>query len=403
MWSRVMEPCGPPLAGLIVLGLGVGSAAAQEPVEPPPAPAPAPTTRSYVNLSLDGLISAGDSSEPDVPGLQLGSHDPTRSGFTVQNVELVIDGAVDPYFRAQANLVFVESPEGETEVEVEEIFATTSSLPHGLQVKAGHFFSEFGRLNTQHPHGWDFVDQPLSHARVFGPDNLRGSGARVAWLMPAPFYSELFLTLQNAFGDTLSSFGSAPGEEAFGRPIVARTVRSLDDLLVIPRYAVSFELAENQTLLAGASAAFGPNGTGDDGRTGLYGIDLFWKWKSPRAIRGFPFFKLQVEGIGRRYRADDPAETFEDRGAYAQAVWGFRRGWTAGLRYDVMGGDEGSAVDDPAFEDRWRGSANVSWFPTEYSKLRLQYNHDARTSFADAHSLWMQLEFTLGAHAAHKF
>ena len=362
--------------------------------------------KSYMQISLDGLVAAGSSTDPDVPNLQLGAHDPSRRGFTLQNAELVLNGAVDPYFTAQANIVFVESPEGETEIELEEIYATTSSLSYNLQVRAGLFYTEFGRLNTQHPHFWDFVDQPLSHARMFGPDNLRSSGARVSWLMPVSFYSELYLGIQNAFGETLNGFGFVPGELYFGLPIVDRRVRTLGDFLYVPRYAFSVDLTDNQTLLAGTSAAFGPNGTGDDGRTKVYGVDIFWKWKSPRAIQGFPFVKVQAEGMKRRYRADPASgvEIFNDRGAYGQVVWGFRRGWTAGARYGNSGGDEGSLPPEPTgLEDRWRATLAMTWYPTEFSKLRLQYNYDDRSFFEDAKSIWLQFEFILGAHAAHKF
>jgi len=358
--------------------------------------------KNYLNLSLDGLVAVGGSTEADVPALQLGSHDPSRRGFTLQNAELVLSGAVDPYFTAQANIVFVESPEGETETEVEEFYATTSSLPHGLQVKGGLFWTEFGRLNPQHPHFWEFVDQPLSHARMFGPDGLRAGGARLSWLTPLPFFSELSLAVQNAFGETLTSFGWVEGEEVFGQTIAERSVRDLGDMLYAPRYAASVDLTSNQTLLAGASGAFGPNGSGDHGRTSLYGIDLFWKWKSPRAQQGFPFVKLQAEAIRRRYRADDPAATFEDWGGYAQAVWGFRRGWAVATRVGRMDGDEGPP-EDPFTEERSRLSTNVTWYPTEYSRLRLQYNRDERNVFADADSVWLQFELILGAHAAHKF
>ena len=358
--------------------------------------------KNYLDISLAGLVSAGSSTERDVPALQLGSHDPSRRGFTLQTAELVFSGAVDPYFTAQANIVFVESPDGETETEVEEIYATTSSLPFSLQVKAGLFLTEFGRLNTQHAHFWDFVDQPLSHARMFGPDGLRASGARLSWLTPLPFFSELSLAVQNAFGETLTSFGWVEAEEVFGQPIEARSVRDLGDMLYTPRYVASVDLTSNQTLLAGASGAFGPNGSGDRGRTNLYGIDLFWKWKSPRAQQGFPFVKIQAEGIRRRYRVDDPDVTLEDWGAYAQAVWGFRRGWAVATRLGRMNGDEGPA-EDPFTEERSRFSTNVTWYPTEYSKLRLQYNRDERHAFADADSVWLQFELILGAHAAHQF
>jgi len=51
----------------------------------------------------------------------------------------------------------------------------------------------------------------------------------------------------------------------------------------------------------------------------------------------------------------------------------------------------------------WCASTNVTCFPTESSKLRLPYNRDELASSIDANSLWLQLEFLLGAHAAHKF
>jgi hypothetical protein len=220
--------------------------------------------------------------------------------------------------------------------------------------------------------------------------------------MPTPFYSELYLTIQNAFGETLTSFGWVLGEAVFGVPMTTGSVDDLGDLLYVPRYAFSVDITDNQTVLAGLSSAFGPNGTGPAGETRLQGADFFWKWKSPRANQGFPFVKFQAEGLWRDYRADGVPASFEDWGVYGQLLWGFRRGWVAGARFDRMGGDEGP-IPDPFVESRRRASVNMTWFMTEYSKLRLQYNHDERTDFEDADSVWVQFEFLLGAHAAHKF
>ena len=54
-------------------------------------------------------------------------------------------------------------------------------------------------------------------------------------------------------------------------------------------------------------------------------------------------------------------------------------------------------------DGRWRVSPNLTWFPTEFSKIRLQYNYDRRDELGEDHSVWLQFEFLLGAHAAHKF
>ena len=392
------------------------AAAAPPTPAPPVVGSPAPITlvsgaggKNFLNLSLDGLFAAGGSTATDIEKLQTGGHDPAQRGFTVQNIETVFEGAVDPYFRGQANVVLQITPEGETVVELEEAYATTTSLPKGLQVKAGQFFTEFGRLNPTHPHTWDFVDQPLVMGRFFGPDGLRSAGARVSWLMPTDFYSEVLLTLQNSQGETLTSFRSVPGETLFGREIQATRVSSASDLLIVPRYTTSFDLSDTQTMVIGASAALGPNGTGESERTRIYGIDGFWKWKPSNAFKGFPFFKVQGELMRRSASVagdatlGSSAATFGDWGGYLQLNWGYKAGHVVGLRYDRVGGDTGSP-DDPSLSRRWRVSPVLTWFPTEFSKLRLQYNFDHGDALArDEHSLWLQLEFLLGAHAAHKF
>jgi hypothetical protein len=365
--------------------------------------------KNFLNLSLDGLIAAGTSTSEDIGALQTGGHDPTQRGFTVQNVEAVFEGAVDPYFRGQANVILQIDPDGETVVELEEVYATTTSLPLGLQLKAGQFFTEFGRLNPSHPHSWDFVDQPLVNGRFFGPDGLRSVGARMSALLPTDFYSEAMLTVQNSQGETLSSFRSVPGETLFGREIQPREVASVSDLLIVPRYALSFDLSDTKTILLGATAALGPNGTGNRGRTRIYGLDGFWKWKPVDAFKGFPFVKVQGELMRRGADLDASADgelpraTFDDWGSYLQVSWGYKPGYVLGLRLDRVAGDRGD-FDDPGLAARWRLSPAFSWFPTEFSKLRLQYNFDRSDALRDdEHSLWLQLEFLLGAHAAHKF
>jgi hypothetical protein len=65
-------------------------------------------------------------------------------------------------------------------------------------------------------------------------------------------------------------------------------------------------------------------------------------------------------------------------------------------------------TDDLDRQSRSRISANLTWYPTEFSKLRLQYNHDfLQENFflpgRDVDSVFFQFEFILGSHGAHKF
>src|SRR5688572_16345048 len=273
-----------------------------------------------MDLGLIGTFAAGTSTARDIEGgTQLGGHDPNQRGFTVQGVEATFSGAVDPYFRANANVLFSIDSGGESFLELEEAFLESISLPANLQLRGGQYLTEFGRHNQMHPHAWAFVDTPLVNGRFLGPDGLRNPGARLSWLMPTPFYSELFLSIQESHGETAAGFRSsgahhhgAEDEEeglpfAFRHPDNDRGIDGFGDLLFAPRYALSFELSEAQTLLWGASAAFGPNSSGgeDAGETDtqIYGVDLTWKWKSVTHSGGYPFVTWQTEAMLRRYEA----------------------------------------------------------------------------------------------------
>ena len=377
------------------------------------AAAPARASGSYMNIGFDGLADFGWSSEPHVAALQLGDHDPRVRGFTVPNAELSLDGAVDPYFRGFANLVYKIDPAGETGVELEEVYFLTTQLPGNLQLRGGQFFSEFGRQNAQHPHAWAFVDEPLVLGRMFGGEGLRSQGARLSWLVPTKWYTEAMLGAFNSAGSTTSSFRSEESAEIHGGVPVDQGVHGLNDLLIVPRLASSFDLTPTQVLLFGVSAAFGPNNSGPDARTRIYGGDLYWKWKSARATAGFPFVSWQTEVLFRRYDAAQrqsledplttlPAEVLRDRGVYSQLLWGVKPRLVLGLRGDYVSGSP-AAFDSELRAERTRLSPNVTWYPTEFSKLRIQYNYDDRKGVGTDHSLWLQFEFILGAHAAHKF
>src|SRR5438874_11439472 len=219
--------------------------------------------KNYMNISLDGLFALAYSSARDLNNIEVGDHDPQQRGFNARNTELAFDGAVDPYFEGFANIVFKLDNDNETEVEVEEAFMQTTSLPFNLQLKAGQFFAAFGRLNPTHPHTWDFADTPLVNGLFLGPDGLRGVGAQGSWTLPLPWYSQLIFASQNGRGSTGFSFRN-PGDDGmfFDRITTDREARGLQDFVWIPRFENSFNLSDTQTVLAGVSGAFGSNETG---------------------------------------------------------------------------------------------------------------------------------------------
>ena len=73
------------------------------------------------------------------------------------------------------------------------------------------------------------------------------------------------------------------------------------------------------------------------------------------------------------------------------------------MRGDWVSGDRGAFRPDENRADRFRWAPNLTFYPTEFSKIRLQHNYDHGQLLGDDNSVWLQLEFLLGAHAAHKF
>ncbi len=103
------------------------------------------------------------------------AHGAANNGFNFREAEIALSATIDPYFDASLYLAV----DGDGDVELEEGWLQTRGLPYGLRVKAGKFLSDFGYINKQHPHQWDFVDQNLTLPEPAGgpwAPGHRGSG-----------------------------------------------------------------------------------------------------------------------------------------------------------------------------------------------------------------------------------
>ncbi|MCM2279769.1 MAG: OprO/OprP family phosphate-selective porin [Oligoflexia bacterium] len=338
------------------------------------------------DVSVDGLFSFSQFNR-DEPLVFEGGHDPKGTGFTIQQVELTLGAAVDPYFRGDASLVL--TPEG---IEIEEVYATSLEFPANLQLKAGQFFTGFGRQNAQHPHAWEFVDKPLVLGRVFGGDGLRNPGAQLSWLSPLPWFSELVVSAQNSVGETALSF--RPEEDA--------RMRGAADLLSLVRWGNFISLSEDLGLNLGVSYLNGPNDQGGSSRTRILGGDVYLRF---RELSDLSYLSFQAEYL-KRYYDRESEERLSDWGGYAQVNYrlhGHWNRWLVGLRADRVSATEIGAEGEAA-EERTRFSPVVTFYPSEFSKLRLQYNHDRIGEDGPAQQVFtVQWEFLMGAHGAHKF
>jgi len=114
------------------------------------------------------------------------------------------------------------------------------------------------------------MDQPVINSRVFGGDGMRGPGARVGWLTPLPWYSNVIVGVQDPNGETMTSFFANEtvfGERPIGgRPFVTDHVSAWTSSRSRRAGENFFELSKTTTLKFGLSGATGPNPTGPTGR-----------------------------------------------------------------------------------------------------------------------------------------
>lgn len=317
-----------------------------------------------------------------------GGHALATSGPAVQGAELALSASVDPFFRVDAafNLYHVE---------LEEAFATTTALPWNLQVRAGKFKSNVGRHNPTHLHTWHFAQHPLANEFLFGAEGMSLPGMELSVLFPLPWYVELSGALQ--MGEAGSVETALDGEPAFR------------DFIYPIRLAQFFDLGDDWALQLGLNAVFGPSAAGgeDGNRAVATGGDLLLKWRPIGEGRdGYRFVAWVTEGWYREM--ETTAGVLRDAGGYSDVIFGIVKRWELAVRGElwrrVDGNDENPVFDRSVYGmNALRGLGSVSFMPSHFSRLRLQYAYERLSGFDDNQFIILQLEVSAGAHGAHKY
>ena len=163
------------------------------------------------------------------------------------------------------------------------------------------------------------------------------------------------------------------------------------------------------------------------GDSDLLIADFVWKW----APHGNPTYSNLIFQTELFYRDEDGRDEFTEegdtavldydgtqKGLYAQLVYQFRPQWRIGTRYDWLSADNNLRVIDSGgldpeevleetalnagSHDPYRWSVMADWSPSEFSRVRLQYNYDRSGTAVD--NQWMlQYIMSLGSHGAHEF
>lgn len=320
-----------------------------------------------------------------------------RKGFNLDSAELSIFAPVDPYFNLYTNIPITENG-----VSLEEAYVVTTSLPEGFQVKGGKFKSNFSRLDSQHPHAWDFADIALPYRAFLGSEGLGGEkGLQVTYLPSLPVYTQFGAELLQGENDLIFGKDARSGPHAF-----SLFVKS------------SFDTTDDSTLYFGPSILFGKtrntnivNAAEFDGNSALYGMEAVWKWKPSKSealtLQSEYLFLAQNGNLTNTApSAIDSLQRRQD-GFYLHGIYQLDR-WRFGARYDMLelfaNSFKHGGIQQDLGETPWRATGAVDFNPSEFTRIRLQYTHDrsGRDGRSNDEAL-LQFIFGVGAHAAHTF
>ncbi|MEA3372191.1 MAG: hypothetical protein U9Q62_00745, partial [Campylobacterota bacterium] len=307
-------------------------------------------------------------------------------------------------------------------VEIEEAYFTTTALPAGLRIKGGKFKSDFGRHNNSHHHAWNFADAPLVYEAFLGSHGINEKGAQLQWVAPIDTY--LMVGLEVLQGENEQMFGNGEIQHDINETTTDDVAEAANAPSLTVAYAkTSFDIG-NTSLLAGVSYAKGDSRIDhlDDGEnphafygeSTLYGADLTFKhyYSSYRSLSWEnELIYRDMDGIQYSGVTSGSADMNKKQaGYYTQLIYAHNQNWRTGLRYDDIyknnvNGNEINAGD--------RYSVMAEYNPSEFSRIRLQYNvnkalfehDDATDSYIqkDLKSVIVQFNYAIGAHGAHAF
>ena len=331
-------------------------------------------------------------------------------GFDVfqRSVELNVAAAVDPFATGYAVInASADAATGEAALDVEEAALQTTSLPGNLELKAGRFFGEFGRLAYIHDHELPFVNRPLVLDEYIGGES-QSDGAQLNWLAPIDHYVSATVGIGDHFG------GDDPNPENPG------PYRPFTGLNFWGRLSSYWDLTSNWQLEAGVSGLINPREE-DRGGAILQPNGVTTLTEKERRLAGVDFKLSYVPLQDNQFRrfdwgteilySDNPylndpdgipsnGDEFENSvgslGMYSYASYKWSRQWSGGFLF-------GYAQSPFNHSDQtYEYSPFITFALSHWNQLRLQYthtSHDAVSGLKPDDAVYLQWAWIIGAHS----
>jgi hypothetical protein len=241
-------------------------------------------------------------------------------------------------------------------------------LPGGFGAKIGKFRQEIGLYNRWHTHALYEIERPLAATTFLGEDGLIQTGLSVTLPNVTLGPSTLSATLEATRGNNDVLFEGG------------------NEISYLGRLQSFFDLGASYIQI-GATGVLGEN---DDAGvdTELLGIDASFRWTPPGRAQ-YRDFQLKAEW----YFAEKttPTETLTGNGGYLQANLRMSRRWILGARTDYVNGF-GVSPDILQFVP------SISWWQSEWVRLRVQYNYVRPNGGPNNHTLLLQAMWAMGPH-----
>lgn len=379
---------------------------AEETVAPPYEVVQPPPTSTIFGLSSGS--TGGNLLNPELTvfidtGFSISSRGENKAlnRFNLREVELDLRAAISPSADGVLILALGEeiesSADGDVEidrhVDIEEGYIDFHTLPWDLSLKIGKLRSAFGRNNLLHTHDLPQVTRPLAVTNFLGPEGLSTTGASLGWLVPNPWnkYFEATMELVNADGGAESPILGGPNAE---NPAALGHLKFFDDL------------TENSTLELGGSYLFAHTSNDTNFDANVFALDAAYQWIHPDPSK-FRSFLLQGEAF---WAANDIDAGFfgSDRnhsfGAYVFGQYQLNRDWYAGLRTDYSEFPNAASRGPDDYD--FALSPYVTWYITEFLRVRLEYQHrmfEIDGSRRSEEAVLVQFTGVVGAHPPHPY
>jgi hypothetical protein len=326
--------------------------------------------------------------------------------FSVREVEVAIQAAVDPYFRGD---IFLGINDIE-KISIEQAYLTATSLPWALEVRLGRYLMPVGKQNTTHRHDLHTIEYPYVIQRFFSPDGLKGTGIYAARVFaPFGFYQEVIVTAVDRFGEAPEGLVTVdPVNKRLSGLGYSGRLRNYWDLNEASNVELSFSGItgkREQPVLGTIESLATP------ARQSVLGADFTYRWR-PLQQGLYKSFILQAEFMQQVNQRDPrlvlppdispgsvsyggPNRNFA--GGYAFARYQMSPRGYVGARFDTFQDDLAAGRTSTA------ASGYLEYFPSEFSKLVAGYERYAPAEGSAINRILLQAAFALGPHKPHPF